>query len=54
MPGAVVSIVNDGWFTPFASRKIPAIARNGAPLSVKRCFAFGYFLPVDSKGRRGD
>jgi len=22
---------------------------NGAPLSVKRCFALGYFLPVNSK-----
>jgi hypothetical protein len=44
----VVSIVNNGWFAPFASRKIPAIAMNGAPLSVKRRFHLGYFLPVNS------
>jgi hypothetical protein len=47
-PGSVVSIVNDGGFAPFASRKIPAITMNGAPLSVKRFFVL-YFLPVNSK-----
>lgn len=37
-----------GGFLPAASRQSLAIAMNGAPLSVKRCFAFGYFVPVDS------
>ena len=48
-PGEVVSIVKAGPAVPFPSLQSPAIARNGAPLSVNRCFAFGYFLPVNSK-----
>ena len=30
-------------------RQMPAIAKNEASLSEKRCFAFGYFFPVNSK-----
>src|SRR5882762_3143560 len=37
-----------GWL-PLPSRHSPAIAMNGAPARVKRCFALGYFLPVNSK-----
>ena len=31
------------------SRLSPAIAMNGASFNVKRCLAFGYFVPVNSK-----
>src|SRR6185312_13864377 len=34
---------------PWPSRHSPAIAINGASFNVKRCFAFGYFVPVNSK-----
>src|SRR5260221_12779868 len=37
-----------GWL-PLPSRHSPAIAMKGAPARVKRCFALGYFLPVNSK-----
>jgi hypothetical protein len=29
--------------------QLPAIAVIGEPFSAKRCLAFGYFLPVNSK-----
>src|SRR3954469_20922284 len=52
-PGAVVSMVKaGGWLRsppPGASRHRPAMQRKGAPFKVKRCLAFGYFLPVNSK-----
>ncbi|SDA97787.1 hypothetical protein SAMN02927914_05976 [Mesorhizobium qingshengii] len=48
-PGSVVSIVKAGGLLPTASRQRPAMAMNGEPLSVKRCFALGYLVPVNSK-----
>src|SRR4051794_24468137 len=48
-PGSVVSIVKVGGLLPAASRHNPATAMNGAPLRVKRCLAFGYLVPVNSK-----
>jgi hypothetical protein len=42
-------MVTDGGWLPFPSRHSAAIAMNGEPVNVKRCFAFGYFLPVNSK-----
>ena len=41
--------MNVGGLLPAASRQSPAMARKGAPFKVKRCFAFGYFVPVNSK-----
>ena len=48
-PGAVVSIVNDGGSLPCPGFQMPAIAVIGEPFNAKRCFAFGYLLPVNSK-----
>src|ERR1700750_1629749 len=48
-PGSVVSMVKVGGLLPSPSRQRPAIAMNGEPLSVNRCLAFGYFVPVNSK-----
>jgi len=45
----VVNIVKGRPAVPSPWRHIPAIAMNGAPFGAKRCFAFGYFLPVNSK-----
>jgi hypothetical protein len=49
-PGSVVSILKmpaaDFLCSP---ARCPAIAVMGDPFSAKRCFAFGYFLPVNSK-----
>ena len=33
---------------PCPSLQMPAIAVIGEPLNAKRCFAFGYFLPVNA------
>src|SRR5579883_229214 len=48
-PGAVVNIANEGGWLPCPSRQMPAIAVIADPLSVNRCLAFGYALPVNSK-----
>lgn len=38
-----------GWLVADCLTPSPATAMNGERLSVKRCFAFGYFVPVNSK-----
>ena len=41
--------MNVGGWLPCASLHRPAIAVIGDPPRANRCFAFGYFLPVNSK-----
>lgn len=48
-PGEVVSMAKLGGWLPWPPRQSPAIAVIGESFSAKRYFAFGYFLPTNSK-----
>jgi hypothetical protein len=47
--GAVVNIVNVGGWLPSASPYRPANAVIGDPFNANQRFAFGHYLPLNSK-----